>query len=99
MEYTLIILDHGQCLTVGYELNIALLTVGTQDLIGCHAQIEVVRKPDFIHEENNLQGENVLTEVIAVFKEEGEIGATGLLVKAGDAEGDLLRGEYCHPLV
>jgi len=67
--------------TVLHEFKVALLTVRTQHLVGRHRQVQVVREPHLIHDVNDLQGENVLPEVVSIFEKELQLFASRLLVQ------------------
>ena len=82
-----------QRLSIPYELKVALLAVRAQHLVWGHREIQVVCQPDLVHDVDDLEGENVLPEVISVFEYELKLIASRLLIQGGDHQRHLFGAE------
>mmetsp|Transcript_28356 Transcript_28356/g.27301 ORF Transcript_28356/g.27301 Transcript_28356/m.27301 type:complete len:223 (+) Transcript_28356:756-1424(+) len=89
-----LVLNVGEGLGVGDELEEALFAVGADDLVGRHGQVQVVVQPDLVHNVDNLQCQYVLPQVISILKDRHNLVSPRLLVEGCEAHRYFLRGEH-----
>ena len=76
-----------------------MFAVRSQDLIGCHCQVEVIRKPHFVHDIYDLEGEDILPQIVSVLKKELKLFPSGLLIESPKAKRDFFGPEDCAKIV
>ena len=65
------VLNLGEGGGVAHEFEVALLTACANDFIVVHAEVELVVEPDFIHQIDHLNGEDILSQIVSVFEDCG----------------------------